>query len=167
VKRKAKDQLADLISDTIDRLQAGHRPLSPNAISEIVYKKIDPKTDAPFLVRFTSQCNLADRTRAVLRRLFGGDAAEDAGRTTGVLLQDFYPERANSDVYVPRMKLTFEQRMLNVDRLRMEGTAKNAHADALYSETMMLVKQGKLTMPAHYKAHPRAQAGQSGKHAAQ
>jgi len=44
-------------------------------------------------------------------------------------------------VFIPRMEMSYEQRMENVERLVAIGRAYQRHADALRAETEMLVER--------------------------
>ena len=158
MKMKAKDQLSDVISKTINRFRKDKKPLAPTVIAESVYQKLDPNADAPFLVRFTSQCDIQERSRSQLRALFGREEQLNANRSGAgrqfSLLQDFYPTGREEGVYLPRMELSYEQRMDNVDRLASTGEGFTAHADELRAETEMLVAQGNLKKPKTYRQAP-------------
>jgi hypothetical protein len=147
MKQEASDQLSALIHEVFNGLRSNPvvRKISAVQIAEAVYLKLDPATLAPFLVRFTSKCDLQQRVRAQCRERLQKEQDEVA-QTSMFDLQEWYPtfEESGPGDYVRREDMTYEQRFANIRRLRSTGRGYLAHADALEAETNLLISEGKL-----------------------
>jgi gamma-glutamylcyclotransferase (GGCT)/AIG2-like uncharacterized protein YtfP len=140
-------QLSEIIKEEYRKLDDREREaIKIGTLAEIVYRRIDPRTISPLLVQAAALLELKQLARSVCRERQQHDENDaENGNLFDFQLQPRYPaERDGEDAYVLREFLTWEERKQNVTRLRHEGHAKLAHADALEAETDHLVREGKL-----------------------
>lgn len=122
--------------------------ISPKDLADEVYKAIDPKKISPLLVQMAAILELRQLARAVCRQR-NVESQQATEQSTLFDLQPRYPAtrtmgEETEEVYVLREHLTVAERRENSSRLRVEGEAKMAHADALDAETDFLISTGKL-----------------------
>jgi hypothetical protein len=128
-------QLAEIVARIIDIRRAQER-INPSWIATEALKEIDPAARSVDLVRIGCHLQLRQIARAACRKLFEGKADEDEPEFAEFKhLQWRYPTARSKDAaepeYVLRDRLTDEDVAYNITRLRREGRAKLAHADAL------------------------------------
>lgn len=145
----SREQIKDVVDSCIEQENLDV-PLSPALIAKCAYDLIDPDHESPWLVQYSSNQYLREIARERLRRTF--DPLEiDKNKDQVEMfekLQDMYPaHRPNSDGklefnYVPRMQLTYEERLYNIERMEREIISKQKHVDALRAETDHLLDEG-------------------------
>ena len=144
------EQLNSLLRVRHDELHAsGMVGISTADLAARVYSEIDPGLVAPARVRWAATMELKQLARAICReRQVQSEHESENYSLFDIQLQPRYPtvrkceDGTDDDVYVLRSHLSIEERKRNIDRLRREGEAKIAHADALQAETDHLVRLG-------------------------
>lgn len=144
-------ELSKVIQDCYDRMnEIPDSIIDPAALADDAIAVIDPEKKSPILAWWAAILELRQLSRQICakrQRENEDDAEKNVSQGTfwDRDLQPRYPaERDGRDQYVPRHLLTYEERLKNINRLRSEAFAKNAHADALQAETDKLVSIGKL-----------------------
>lgn len=130
------NQLTEILRECITQFDSDIA-ISPAILASQAMKMMDDGGVSPVLVAYSSNMNLRQIARKLLRREFDPVYEDDSGQSemfTG--LQERYPcLRADDFVYVQRMRMTLEEREFMVSRLRKEALAKTQHADSLQAET--------------------------------
>jgi hypothetical protein len=131
--------LTDIIIRIVDKRRSERR-ISPSWVATEAMLEIDPAEAAPLLVRLGCHLELRQIARQVLRTFFedGGSGFDDEADGMHDLFPDLqwrYPQAhvnpKDEPVYVRLEDLTPDDLAYNIVRLRREGRAKLAHADAL------------------------------------
>jgi hypothetical protein len=130
-----ESQLAEIVARIID-IRRGQVRINPSWIATEALREIDPADSSVKLVRLGCHLQLRQIARAQCRKLFEDSEDEDEPRFNGFEgLQWRYPSaRSKGEIepeYVLRDHMTNNDVNYNVARLRREGRAKLAHADAL------------------------------------
>jgi hypothetical protein len=130
-----ESQLADIVARIID-IRRGQVRIYPSWIATEALREIDPTNRSIELVRLGCHLQLRQIARAQCRKLFEDSEDDDEPRFSGFEgLQWRYPSaRSKGETepeYVLRDHMTNNDVKYNVARLRREGRAKLAHADAL------------------------------------
>ena len=109
-------------------------PVSAEMVASIVVHTLDPHHISPAIIRWGCELELRQMARAILRNQY--EQLEAEGACDDMFpLQERYPGFGdNAGQYLPRAKMTQEDYMGNVARLRREAHSKLAHADKLESE---------------------------------
>ncbi len=137
------NELNKLICDELETFSSD-LPVSAEVLADIVIKKIDPSEDAPILVRFGCVMELRQMSRSLLRREYKSDTESQQGELFEGL-QDRYPGAGNrSGTYLPRSMMSISDYEMNIKRLRKEGAAKIAHADALNAEMIERINNNEI-----------------------
>lgn len=119
------------------------RSVSAEILADEAFKKIDPDEMSPPLAAWSCVLNLRQMSRQLLRREYEPQPEESGQISLFDGLQERYPGVGDhKGVYVPRMQMSYADRMHNIRRLRKEAEAKLAHADALEAETEKLKSLG-------------------------
>lgn len=119
--------------------------VSPEVLAACAIKKLDPDQKAPPAIEWGCNLELREMSRKLLRRTYGPGRKEEDSPQNEMFenLQDRYPATRNGEcVYVPRMNLTVDERLINVGRLMSEAEVKTQHANALQEETSALIDAG-------------------------
>lgn len=132
---REESQLAEIVARIID-IRRGQVRINPSWIATEALKEIDPAGRSVDLVRLGCHLQLRQIARAECRTLFEDSEDGDEPRFSGFEgLQWRYPtarsKRNEEPEYVLRDQMTNDDVEYNVGRLRREGRAKLAHADAL------------------------------------
>jgi hypothetical protein len=132
---REENQLAEIVARIID-IRRGQIRINPSWIATEALKEIDPAARSVDLVRLGCHLTLRQIARAQCRKLFEDSEDEDEPRFTGFDgLQWRYPtvrsKQNEEPEYVLRDHMSRSDVEYNVARLRREGRAKLAHADAL------------------------------------
>lgn len=114
----------------------GDIAISPAVLAAQAYPDIDPEGVAPILVQWAAVMEMRQLARGICRSR--NDEFEERASMQDEMfeqLQPRYPAHRNGEeVYVQREHLTPKEYEYNIARLRSEGAAKLAHADALQAE---------------------------------
>lgn len=128
------DSLQGIVSRAINRL-GEQIEIDPANISQAVLSELDPEQVSPLLVRFAADLELRQIARAELRKRFDpDDPTESEQHEMWPNLQKRYPkahDKNDAPKYVLLEHLREEDKTWNVRKLRKEGAAKLASADAL------------------------------------
>lgn len=137
------EQLSYVVSQVVDA-KRGHRAVSPVSIANECMAALDPnarrRRKAVPLIYVAAHLHLRQLARAMLARNFDPADKKKQGRDARAIkdlftLQSRYPQAHTADlddpVYVRREDMTEDDVNYNEARLRAEGRAKIAHADAL------------------------------------
>jgi hypothetical protein len=132
---REESQLAEIVARIIDIRRSQVR-INPSWIATEALKEIDPAGRSVDLVRLGCHLQLRQIARAECRTLFEDSEDGDEPRFSGFEgLQWRYPasrsKGKDEPEYVLRDQMTNDDVEYNVGRLRREGRAKLAHADAL------------------------------------
>jgi len=150
------EKISDMIRHEYERLNRSVAiPIDPASLAETVYKKIDPSSRSPLLVRYSALMHIRQMGRSICRERykFHEEEAENNSQGNFFELQPRYPVmRDGIEVYIPRMEMTYEDRLENIQRLESEAKTKSRHARALRAETDNLVRSGKLIIADEAKA---------------
>jgi hypothetical protein len=127
-------QLVAILSRIVDT-RRGERTINPSWVATEALIEIDPDGKSPPLVRVGCHLELRQLARGLLREVFErGESADDA-HPLFPELQWRYPQASRKGDAEPSYILLDEMMpkdiAYNVDRLRMEGRSKLAHADRL------------------------------------
>lgn len=118
-------------------------PISPALVAKCAMDILDPDNITPSTVAYAANLELRQVARKILRRAFDPIDPDNTQSEMFENLQDKYPaHRGDEIVYVPRMQLTYDERMYNVSRIEKEAESKLRHADELRAETEELAAQG-------------------------
>lgn len=119
-------------------------PMSAASLAKCALDIMDPENISPALVSYACNRELRQIARQLLRREFDPSTKESTDQVEMFdKLQDRYPAHRNGELlYVPRMQLTYEERMFNVERMQREIESKQKHADALMAETQSMLEAG-------------------------
>lgn len=135
-----KDIIRDALLSTSDDVSVSAESIAAMAIS-----RLDPKDKAPALVAWGCVLELRQLAREMLRRTYEPHEENEPEQLTIFTgdLQDRYPGvGSHKGLYVPRLQMSYSDRMYNIKRLRKEADAKLKHADALEAETMAMQDAG-------------------------
>jgi hypothetical protein len=143
----SKQQLIDVVDECIG--MEYDVPVVPALIAKCALDVIDPNSDSPKLVSYATNLYLREIARRRLARAFDPVESKNTDQVEMFeKLQDMYPAHrpdASGNMefaYVPRMQLTYEERLFNIDRMQKEISSKQKHVDALSAETATLVDSG-------------------------
>lgn len=104
--------------------------ISPKNISMVVYEEIDPEHVSPTIVQWGCIMQIRVVARLFLKEKYEDKKSTGQGELTIGGIQERYPAEDGSGYihidYLPKSDLDF-----NVNRLRRNGNALHAHADAL------------------------------------
>jgi hypothetical protein len=122
-------------------------PVSAESVSADAMRTLDPNDISPVLVQWACVLELRQLARAILRNEYENDPGQPEQGQLFTRLQDRYPGFGDRDgTYLPRAMMTPEDYAGNIDRLRREAKAKQAHADKLEAEC--LERFGQITVAA-------------------
>lgn len=150
----ATEQLTEILRAEYNRLdELNAEAISPAQLAQHTYAVIDPGEVSPDLVQVAAILALKQMARAICRarNLKEQQEVEDLDRQDTLFdddLQPRYPaDREEDEVYVLRERLSYEERLIIIAKLRAEANAKLKHAEALEAETERLIRAGKLKRP--------------------
>ena len=127
-------QLVAILSRIVDT-RRGERAINPSWVATEALIEIDPEAKSPLLVRVACHLELRQLARGLLREVFERGESVDDSHPLFPELQWRYPQASRKGdaepSYVLLDEMTPKDIGYNVDRLRMEGRAKLAHADRL------------------------------------
>lgn len=137
------NQLNEILRECISNFESD-APLSPAVLAMMAMKRLDEGGVAPVLVAYSSNLNLRQMARNILRREFDPIEKAESGQVEMFdKLQDRYPcERNGELVYVVRMQMRLEERRRVENRMRLAGVALIEHSDSMRAETDSLEAQG-------------------------
>jgi hypothetical protein len=141
------EKLTSHISSVIEESES-EIAISPAFVAKRVLELIDPNSIAPTLVSYGCNLEIRQVARGILRKRFESYDEDGNGGQVEMFegLQDRYPARRNGEsVYVKRMDLVLDERLLIPQRLRQEAGEKLKHADAFEAETLYLMESGYFT----------------------
>jgi hypothetical protein len=117
-----------------------------NALAARVLNRLDPDAVAPLDVRLLAHATLAHMAASLCANVHRAEEATHEQMTMTLFdagLQPRYPvERNDETQYVLRALMTLPELRANAERLRREGEAKIAHANALDAETDEKISRG-------------------------
>lgn len=139
---KDSDKLCELVSKCLENTSS-ELGVSATYLAACAIKEIDPDNKSPHLVQWGCVLQLRQFARQILRKEY---EPENEGISSQQemfeQLQERYPVNRGEKEYMPRIKMTLEERRETADRFRRISESYAAHANALDAETDELQSQG-------------------------